>query len=41
MKPLKTGDPCPCCGMPIKSTSPEMFRLLTNICATLKEWQLC
>lgn len=31
MKPLKTGDPCPCCGMPIKSTSPEMFRLLTNI----------
>ena len=31
MKPLKTGDPCPCCGMPIKSTNPEMLRLLTDI----------
>lgn len=46
MKPLKTGDPCPCCGMPIKSTNPEMLRLLTDIrdlgsaCATLKEWRL-
>ena len=31
MKPLKTGDPCPCCGQPIKSTNPEMLRLLTDI----------
>ena len=31
MKPLKTGDPCPCCGMPTKSTNPEMLRLLTDI----------
>ena len=31
MKLLKTGDPCPCCGMPIKSTNPETLRLLTDI----------
>lgn len=31
MKPLKTGDPCPCCGMPIKSTNPEVLSLLTDI----------
>ena len=31
MKPLKTGDPCPCCGQPIKSTNPEILRLLTDM----------
>ncbi len=31
MKPLKTGDPCPCCGQPIKSTNPEVFSLLTDM----------
>jgi len=28
---LKTGDPCPCCGMPIKLTDPEALRLLAMI----------
>ena len=44
MKPLKTGDPCPCCGMPIKSTksgnaSPadRISGTLGSACATLKE----
>lgn len=31
MTPLKTGDPCPCCGMPIKTTNPELLQLLTDI----------
>ena len=31
MTPLKTGDPCPCCGMPIKTTNPKLLQLLTNI----------
>ena len=31
MKSLKTGDPCPCCGMPIKSTNPEVLSLLTDM----------
>lgn len=31
MKPLKTGDPCPCCGQPIKSTNPEILSLLTDM----------
>ena len=31
MKPLKTGDPCPCCGQPIKSTNPEVLSLLTDM----------
>lgn len=28
MKILKTGDPCPCCGQPIKSKNPEVLYLL-------------
>lgn len=31
MKLLKTGDPCPCCGQPIRSTNPEVLRLLTSM----------
>lgn len=31
MKQLKTGDPCPCCGQPIKSTNPEVLSLLTDM----------
>lgn len=28
MMELHTGDPCPCCGKPIKQTDPEVLRLL-------------
>ena len=28
---LKTGDPCPCCGQPIKTKDPEILALLTYI----------
>lgn len=28
MKKLKKGDPCPCCGQPIKSDCPEVLYLL-------------
>ena len=28
MKQLKPGDPCPCCGRPIKSRDPDVLRLL-------------
>lgn len=28
---LRTGDPCPCCGQPIKATDPVLLRLLTLI----------
>lgn len=28
---LKPGDPCPCCGQPIKTTDPEILALLTYI----------
>lgn len=28
MMELHTGDPCPCCGKPIKTTDPEALRLL-------------
>ena len=28
---LKTGDPCPCCGQPIKTKDPDMLALLTHI----------
>ena len=28
---LQTGDPCPCCGRPIKSEDPEVLALLTLI----------
>ena len=31
MNLLKTGDPCPCCRQPIKSTNPEVLRLLTGM----------
>ncbi len=28
MRTLKTGDPCPCCGMSIQLTDPEALRML-------------
>lgn len=28
---LKPGDPCPCCGQPIKTNDPEILSLLTYI----------
>lgn len=28
---LRTGDPCPCCGKPIKTKDPVLLRLLTLI----------
>lgn len=28
MRALKTGDPCPCCGQPIRLTNPDALRLL-------------
>lgn len=28
---LKQGDPCPCCGQPIKTKDPDMLALLTRI----------
>ena len=31
---LKTGDPCPCCGQPIKTNDPAILSLLTYIQAT-------
>ena len=31
MKLLKPGDPCPCCGQPIKSRDPEVLARLTRI----------
>ena len=31
MTQLKTGDPCPCCGQPIKTRDPELLALLTQI----------
>lgn len=31
MKILRPGDPCPCCGRPIKSKNPDVLRLLTLI----------
>lgn len=30
-KMLRTGDPCPCCGQPIKTKDPDLLRLLTYI----------
>ena len=30
-KPLKQGDPCPCCGQPIKTTDPAILAFLTHI----------
>ena len=31
MNRLKKGDPCPCCGQPIKTDDPEILQLLTEI----------
>ena len=31
MKMLKKGDPCPCCGRPIKTADPEVLYLLSWI----------
>lgn len=31
MEILKPGDPCPCCGQPIKTTDPEALLLLSYI----------
>lgn len=31
MRVLHTGDPCPCCGMPIMLTDPDALRLLALI----------
>lgn len=31
MNRLKTGDPCPCCGQPIKTRDPDVLALLTMI----------
>lgn len=28
---LHTGDPCPCCGKPIKAADPEVLRLLAFV----------
>lgn len=28
---LKSGDPCPCCGQPIKTKDPQLLLLLTLI----------
>lgn len=28
---LKQGDPCPCCGQPIKTTDPALLEVLTYI----------
>lgn len=35
MEILKPGDPCPCCGQPIKTTDPEAL-LILNYIAWLK-----
>lgn len=31
MKLLQQGDPCPCCGQPIKTDDPDVLQLLTAI----------
>ncbi len=31
MRILKTGDPCHCCGMPIRLTDPDALRMLATI----------
>lgn len=31
MRILKTGDPCPFCGQPLRQTDPEALRLLAAI----------
>ena len=34
VKPMKTGDSCPCCGQPIKTKDPDLLYLLGWIRAT-------
>ncbi len=31
MRTLNTGEPCPCCGMPIQLTDPEALRMLAMV----------
>lgn len=31
MQMLRTGDPCPCCGQPIKTRDPDLLQVLTFI----------
>lgn len=31
MRTLKTGDPCPCCGRPIRYTDPDALRMLARL----------
>ena len=31
IKMLKPGDPCPCCGQPIKTKDPAILAMLTHI----------
>ena len=31
MRELKTGDPCPCCGRPIRYTDPDALRMLAML----------
>lgn len=31
MRMLQPGDPCPCCGQPIRSKDPAVLELLTEI----------
>ena len=37
MKQLKTGDPCPCCGSPIKTEDPETLLLLSKLAESMQE----
>lgn len=36
LKMLKTGDPCPCCGEPIKTKDPDTLLLLSLIRDNIK-----
>ena len=31
IKMLRTGDPCPCCGQPIKTKDPDILAFLTHV----------
>lgn len=37
MKQLKTGDPCPICGKPIKTEDPETLLLLSKLAELMME----
>ena len=37
-KRLRTGDPCPCCGQPIRTTDPKLLELLTRIAVDPLYW---